>query len=98
MLKVDKFNVRIVRKGDRYGMNDMFTHNENRPLVEFYDDRFHPQPGDRGQFVSRYYAFVLLEYTGREMNLQVGVDAWYLFADDLNLVREYVQTNLQTVA
>jgi hypothetical protein len=94
MLKVDKFNVRIVVKGDRYGLNDMFTHDQDRPLVEFYDDRYHFQSGDRGQFVSRYYVSSLLEYTGREMNLQVGVDAWYLYANDLDTVREYLQATV----
>ena len=34
MLKVDKFNVRIVRRGDRYGRDDMFAHEEDQPLVE----------------------------------------------------------------
>ena len=94
MLKVDKFNVRIVVKGDRYGLNDMFTHDQDRPLVEFYDDRYHFQSGDRGQFVSRYYVSTLLEYTGREMNLQVGVDAWYLYASDLDTVRDYLQATV----
>lgn len=94
MLKVDKFNVRIVFKGDRYGLNDMFTHDQDRPLVEFYDDRYHSQPGDRGQFVSRYYASTLLEYTGRELNLHVGVDAWYVYADDLNKVRSHLEAVL----
>jgi len=91
MLKVDKFNVRIVFKGENYGLNDMFTHDQDRPLVEFYDDRYHFQSDDRGQFVSRYYVSSLLEYTGRGLNLHVGVDAWNLSPSDMDTVRDYLQ-------
>jgi hypothetical protein len=57
------FNVRLVERGDRYGLDDCLTHDRDDPLVEFYDakyagdDRF----GPRGQFVSRYYRSTLLE-------------------------------------
>jgi len=91
MLKVDKFNVRIVRRGDRYGRDDMFAHDEDQPLVEFYDDRYHSQQGDRGQFVSRYYVATLLEYAGQGLNLYVGEPAWYLHPVDMDRVREYLQ-------
>ena len=91
MLKVDKFNVRIVRKGDRYGRDDMFAHDQDAPLVEFYDDRYHSQQGDRGQFVSRYYVYSLLEYTGQGLNLYVGEPAWYLLPPDMDRVREYLR-------
>ena len=94
MLKVDKFNVRIVRLGDRYGRDDRFAHEEDQPLVEFYDDRYHSQPGDRGQFVSRYYVSTLLEYTGQGLNLYVGEPAWYLYSSDLDRVREYLQAEV----
>ena len=31
------FNVRLIEKGDKYGRNDAITHDENEPLVEFFD-------------------------------------------------------------
>lgn len=52
------FNVRLVRRGDRYGLNDCLTHDKDDPMVEFYDARVEDDPRfvlGRGQFVSRYY-------------------------------------------
>ena len=40
MLQLEKFNVRIVNKGDRYGRADCLTHDDDRPMVEFYDRRY----------------------------------------------------------
>ncbi len=52
------FNVRLVLKGDAYGLDDCIVH-DGTPMVEFYDAR-HMQCGPRGQFVSRYYLHTLL--------------------------------------
>ncbi len=95
MLKVDKFNVRIVFRGQGYGLNDAVIHDRDRPLVEFYDDRHHSESGDRGQFVSRYYVSTLLENenVGRGLDLYGGVPAWTVSADDMATVREYLRTN-----
>ena len=40
MLKIGKYNVRIVNKGDRYGREDCLTHDDDRPMAEFYDRRY----------------------------------------------------------
>jgi len=52
------FLVRLVKKGDTYGRNFYLVHNQDEPLVEFYDTRYpHIQsPGGQmlGQFVSRF--------------------------------------------
>jgi hypothetical protein len=51
------FNVRLVRKGDRYGLNDCLTHDKDEPLVEFYDATYEQDARfdlGRGQFVARY--------------------------------------------
>ena len=81
------FAVRIVRKGDAYGLHDCLIHDEDKPLVEFYDASQDPKKfGERGQFVSRYYVDTL---TGRDgfgrdirngyaLNLHGGVEAWTL--------------------
>lgn len=56
------FNVRIVEKGDTYGLNDCLTHKGIEPLVEFYDNRFiDDKDWKHGQFVARYYVTTLLE-------------------------------------
>ncbi len=31
---------RFVRKGDRYGLDGCLTHDEDNPLIEFYDARY----------------------------------------------------------
>lgn len=48
-----EFNVRLVKRGERWGLNDGLTHDKDDPLVEFY--------GERGQFVSNYYLSTLEE-------------------------------------
>jgi len=53
MMKVDKYNVRIVRKGDRFGRDDCLTHDDDRPMVEFYDSNY-PTDDGRGGYVRRY--------------------------------------------
>jgi len=63
MITVDKFNVRVVNKGDKYGRDFVLTHEEDKPLVEFYDSRY-PHT-EFGQFVSRYYVETIL-----------GTDKW----------------------
>jgi len=51
-----QFNVRLVRKGERYGLNDCLTHEKDQPMVEFYDaSQDSAKFGARGQFISRYY-------------------------------------------
>ena len=47
MLTLSRFNVRVVRTGDAYGLNDCLI-NDGAPLVEFYDRRqMHTPRGDR---------------------------------------------------
>jgi len=50
------FNVRLVQRGDRYGLDDCLTHDKDDPMVEWYDATYENTPdfGVRGQFVSRY--------------------------------------------
>jgi hypothetical protein len=51
------FNVRLVRRGDRYGLNDCLVHGQDDPLIEFYDATYENDPRftiGRGQFASRY--------------------------------------------
>ena len=55
MMTVDKFNVRIVRAGDRYGRDNCLTYDKDEPLVEFYIGDY---------FVSRYYVATILGTDG----------------------------------
>ena len=52
------FNVRLVRRGDRYGLNDCLVHDQDEPLVEFWDATYEHDPRftpELGQFAARYY-------------------------------------------
>ena len=60
MLQVEKFNVRIVNTGDKYGLNDCLV-NRKEQMIEFYDCRYNHQCDmGRGQFVGRYYTSTIL--------------------------------------
>ena len=72
------FNVRILHKGEKYGLEDCLIHKERKPLVEFYDYRHrNNQEWKRGQFVSRYYAETILEHDpNNALSLDGGIPAW----------------------
>ena len=99
MLKIGKYNVRIVNKGDRYGRADCLTHDEDRPMVEFYDRRYTSEAWPRGQFVSRYYVGTLLGHEGFYGGEPVGglcldggnPNEWSVSADSMALVRAYLK-------
>lgn len=82
------FLVRTVLKGDRYGLNDALVHDENSPMIEFYDFTYAGQLdfGRRGQFVSRYYAKTLRNFRGGTLELDGGVPEWILEPEALRPV------------
>jgi hypothetical protein len=60
------FNVRLVCKGDRYGLDDGLVHDKPEPLIEFWDATYENDPRftrGLGQFVSRYFLGTL---TGKD--------------------------------
>ena len=60
------FNVRLVRKGDRYGLDDCLVHDKDAALIEFWDATYENDPRfspGLGQFVSRYFLDTL---TGKD--------------------------------
>ena len=73
------FTVRLVCKGDTYGLNNAIEHSGEMPLVEFYDARFpHTQ---FGQFISRYYADTLTIQHGPDaLDLHGGEPDWTIDA------------------
>ena len=86
LLKLNKWNVRIVNTGDNYGLN-MCLLNVKAPMVEFYDNRYpHTQ---YGQFVSRYYISTILSQDSRGGEYSNGlcldgrVPAWHVSAEDM---------------
>jgi hypothetical protein len=94
MITVDKFNVRVVTKGEKYGLNFCLTHNGDKPLVEFYDARY-PHT-EFGQFVSRYYVSTILGTDGfgsaeGGLSLDGGVPEWTVSANDMETVRNFLE-------
>jgi len=95
MITVDKFNVRVVNKGDKYGRDFVLTHNEDKPLVEFYDSRY-PHT-EFGQFVSRYYVETILgedKWGSGEGGLILdggNRDQWTVSNHHMDIVRAYLK-------
>ena len=93
MKQVEKFNVRIVKTGEKYGRNDCLV-NDKAAMVEFYDSRYdHADFLGRGQFVSRYYVSTLLEESQypNGLSLDGGIPEWSVSADGMNQVLEFIQ-------
>lgn len=91
MLQVEKYNVRIVNTGDKYGRDDCLT-NDKDQMVEFYDNRFdHKSSMGRGQFVSRYYTSTILNGNYPDgLCLDGGVPEWTVSAESMKQVVEYI--------
>ena len=95
MITVDKFNVRVVNKGDKYGRDFVLTHEEDKPLVEFYDSRY-PHT-EFGQFVSRYYVSTLLgedKYGRAEGGLCLdggNANEWTVSERHMGIVRSFLK-------
>ena len=85
MLVDNRFEVRIISKGDKYGLNNVLTHEADEQLVEFWDTK-------HSQFVSRYYVETLLSHKGG-LNLHGGVPEWEISASGMAEVVEYLKEN-----
>jgi hypothetical protein len=83
--------VRIVELGDKYGLNSCLTHNQDEPLVEFYDTRY--EHTDYGQFVSRYYLRTMLD-GNKGVSLDCGVADWTVYQSCMNRIRDWLRWEL----
>lgn len=79
--------VRVVEKGDKYGLNWCLTHEQGIPLAEFYDPRY--DHTDLGQFVTRYYVGTLLVARGG-LILDMGVPGWTVSGYTMKRIREWL--------
>lgn len=84
------FNLKVIEKGDEYGLNNSLTHDEADPLVSFYDATHAGQREESpfGQFISRYYVRTLLKRHGgatvEGLCLEGSVPEWSI--DDATMV------------
>ena len=76
------WTVRVVFKGDKYGLDMCLVHDNVEPMIEFYDAEYDfdkdVDGSVLGQFVSRYCADTLLEDIDnvRGICLDGGVPKW----------------------
>lgn len=100
MIQVEGFNVRIVTKGDAYGKDDCLTHDGDDAIVEFYDAKADAAKfGRRGQFVSRYYIFTVLDAGGKYgLQLDGGSPEWSISPTGMREVHRYLRGYLQEQA
>lgn len=95
-IRFDRWNLRVVREGDRYGADDCLTHKDSRPMLEFYDATQSVRLfGLRGQFVNRFYFETLLddesELRRRGLRLCGHVPAWDVTAAEMVEVFAYIK-------
>jgi hypothetical protein len=86
-----RWTVRILSKGDKYGLNNCLTHDEDEKVVEFYDNhqdksRF----SEFGQFVARYDLDTIINHTNCGLQLDGGIPEWRVAADELQLIRKHL--------
>ena len=85
--------VRIIRDGDKYGLNHCLTVNKNETLVEFYDTRY--EHTDFGQFVSRYYVETLLARPSGGIDLDAGIASWKIYSDCYARITAWLKTQIE---
>lgn len=97
--------VRMVFKGDKYGLNFCLTHEQEEPLVEFYDTR--RMYTIYGLFVSSYYASTLLgidgwsirsgrtDLTGQGLDLMGYAPEWKVDGAAMDKVRTFVAHHVE---
>ena len=101
-LPLEKWTVRLIMPGDRYGEKDNLINTGSKPLVEFYDADYKGDPsfGPYGQFTGgRYYLETLQGkdglYSGqgehrRELSLDDSISKWTVSAKDMNVIMDWL--------
>jgi hypothetical protein len=95
--RIGPWTVRFVFKGERYGLDNVLLHEQDEPLVEFYDaEQSLTKFGPLGQFVTRYYLTTLLENRQKHpayapLALDLGIPRWTVSAPHMGLVEHWLQ-------
>jgi hypothetical protein len=83
-----RFNTKLIRAGDKYGLDDCLTH-DGDPMLEFYDPRYQHTP--IGQFVSRYYVRTLLEGNNTGLMLDTQHSDWQVDQEQMTEIRDWLK-------
>lgn len=79
--------VRIVKQGDRYGLNNCLIHDKPDSILEFYDT------SNGEQFVSRYYVETFLGIRkGMGLMLDGGSPQWDIDEESIDAVKEWLKS------
>lgn len=95
MIQIEGFNIRIVARGDKYGLDDCLEHDRDDLLVEFYDAKA-TQHGPRGYFVSRHFGITILGC--RDGLLLDGSSGLTISHDGIREVQRYLRGYMLEVA
>lgn len=77
---------RVIRKGDRYGLDDCLIHDKPNSMVEFYDTN------NGEQFVSRYYTKTIMDIAnGAGLLMDGGTPQWSLDGGSVAIVKEWLK-------
>ncbi len=87
------FLVKLVQKGERYGLRDSLTHDKDDPMVIFFDlSQDLTKFGPEGQQVSSYYRSTLLERErGVGLTLVGHVREWVVDGQAMNQVYRWLE-------
>jgi hypothetical protein len=86
--KAQDFFVRVVSKGQKYGLNNCLTHDSNDHLVEFYAAKSADADSPFGQFISRYYFSTILDrQNGYGLALWSDIPEWSLTASEMDYIK-----------
>lgn len=92
--KAQDFFVRVVSKGQKYGLNNCLTHDSLDPLVEFYAAKSVDANNQFGQFISRYYLSTILLGKGYGLELYSDVPEWTLDASEMDYIKGMLGYNV----
>lgn len=81
--------VKMVKKGDSYGLNNCLIFDKDAVLIEFYDCN-----KGKEQFVSSYYADTILQIENNGLLLDGGVPEWKVSADVIKFVQRWAKENM----
>lgn len=92
-----QFAVKLLSRGDRYGLEKCLEWDSDKMGVEFYDVKYAGDGFDElGQFVSRYYAETLVGTpTHADFSLAGGVAAWTIDRNNAIRIKAWVASKLK---
>jgi hypothetical protein len=93
--RIGPWTVRIVFKGEHYGLDGGQLHERDEPLVEFHDaEQDIATFGPLGQFVNRYFITTLLsrKHPGMSLCLHGGYpNDWTVSGEHMALIERWLE-------